>query len=341
MSVSKRVRYEVLRRDSHTCRYCGGAAPDVKLTVDHVVPVALGGSDDPTNLVTACADCNGGKTSTTPGAELVAEVNAKALAWAHAMQQAADERAVAFESDRAVVEKFRGIWDSWTYEYRGKTYTNELPADFGKSVRTFLAGGLNFADFDELIEVAMHSKVPHKWRYFCGCAWRRVREAQERAAEIVGAQPADDAVAFDLEQQREEAESMWEAVARDWHQRTGGRNLLRCLCLEYCGEPTCILRVAAAAHGAMLGMSASLMNAISDTAESDPLFVSESLRLWSSASNQWIERTGGDALRDCLCEGEFCGDEQCRTAVTTYAQGALLGVEGVTRLFTAMHEEEL
>lgn len=35
MPVSKRLRYEVLRRDSHTCRYCGGAAPDVKLTVDH------------------------------------------------------------------------------------------------------------------------------------------------------------------------------------------------------------------------------------------------------------------------------------------------------------------
>lgn len=57
MAVSKRTRFEVLRRDNHTCRYCGQAAPDVKLTVDHVTPVALGGTDDPANLVTACAEC--------------------------------------------------------------------------------------------------------------------------------------------------------------------------------------------------------------------------------------------------------------------------------------------
>ncbi|MGC7224589.1 HNH endonuclease, partial [Mycobacteroides abscessus subsp. massiliense] len=44
MAVTKRLRYEVLRRDNYSCRYCGRSAPEVKLTVDHVVPVALGGS---------------------------------------------------------------------------------------------------------------------------------------------------------------------------------------------------------------------------------------------------------------------------------------------------------
>lgn len=59
MAVSKRTRYEVLRRDNHTCRYCGGSAPDVRLTVDHVLPVTLGGSDDPSNLVAACVYMGG------------------------------------------------------------------------------------------------------------------------------------------------------------------------------------------------------------------------------------------------------------------------------------------
>lgn len=27
MAVSKRLRHEVMRRDNHTCRYCGGGAP--------------------------------------------------------------------------------------------------------------------------------------------------------------------------------------------------------------------------------------------------------------------------------------------------------------------------
>lgn len=67
MAVSKRLRYEILRRDSHTCRYCGASAPDVPLRVDHVTPVALGGTDTPANLVTSCEPCNSGKTSTIEG----------------------------------------------------------------------------------------------------------------------------------------------------------------------------------------------------------------------------------------------------------------------------------
>ncbi len=77
MAVSKRLRYEILRRDNHTCRYCGAAAPDVPLRVDHVTPVALGGSDKPENLVTSCEPCNSGKSSTIPG--IVAPVRAGVL----------------------------------------------------------------------------------------------------------------------------------------------------------------------------------------------------------------------------------------------------------------------
>ena len=50
-------RHQLLRRDNHACRYCGRSAPEVPLTVDAVVPEALGGSHkDPANLVAACAD---------------------------------------------------------------------------------------------------------------------------------------------------------------------------------------------------------------------------------------------------------------------------------------------
>ncbi|MCZ7413118.1 HNH endonuclease [Streptomyces sp. WMMC897] len=67
MAVSKRLRYEILRRDNHACRYCGATAPSVPLRVDHVVPVALGGEDHPNNLVTSCEPCNNGKSSTIAG----------------------------------------------------------------------------------------------------------------------------------------------------------------------------------------------------------------------------------------------------------------------------------
>jgi hypothetical protein len=61
VAISKRLRFEVLRRDGFRCVYCHRS--DVILTVDHVTPKALGGTDDPSNLVTCCDDCNTGKSS--------------------------------------------------------------------------------------------------------------------------------------------------------------------------------------------------------------------------------------------------------------------------------------
>lgn len=61
-SIGKRVRFEVFKRDSFTCQYCGLKAPEVVLEVDHIEPVAGGGSHELMNLVTACRDCNAGKS---------------------------------------------------------------------------------------------------------------------------------------------------------------------------------------------------------------------------------------------------------------------------------------
>lgn len=181
MPVSKRVRFEILRRDNHACRYCGATAPDVKLTVDHVVPVALGGSDDPSNLVTACAPCNSGKTSTSPDSTVVADVNLKALIWSNAMQQAAEER----RAERAVIDRalseFSDAWET----YRPHQFRSCDPgSDWPGTVQRFLAAGLSIADLTDLARSALASHASDRWRYFCGCCWRRIREAQERAVEI-------------------------------------------------------------------------------------------------------------------------------------------------------------
>lgn len=64
-SISKKARFEVFKRDSFTCQYCGKAAPDVVLHVDHIVPVAEGGKNDILNLISACIDCNLGKGART------------------------------------------------------------------------------------------------------------------------------------------------------------------------------------------------------------------------------------------------------------------------------------
>lgn len=62
MAISKRKRFEILKRDGFRCRYCG-ATPGVDgLHVDHIMPQSKGGSDHPDNLMTACSWCNLGKS---------------------------------------------------------------------------------------------------------------------------------------------------------------------------------------------------------------------------------------------------------------------------------------
>jgi hypothetical protein len=66
--ISKSLRFSVLRRDGFTCRYCGAKPPEVVLHLDHVLAVANGGTNEESNLVTACLPCNLGKGVTDAAA---------------------------------------------------------------------------------------------------------------------------------------------------------------------------------------------------------------------------------------------------------------------------------
>jgi hypothetical protein len=185
MPISKRLRFEIFRRDNHACRYCGRSTPEVKLTIDHVTPVSLGGTNDPANLVTACADCNAGKTSMPADAAIVEDVAADALRWAKAMEIVADNRAVQRLDARERYERFRTKWNSWTYKYCGEWRTIELPPNWRSTVDQFLDSGLEMADLHDLVDVAMGARTNDEWRYFCGCCWRRIKQAQEDARAII------------------------------------------------------------------------------------------------------------------------------------------------------------
>lgn len=65
--IPPKVRWQVLARDGFRCRYCGAQGGDAVLHVDHQRPVARGGGNQVWNLITACEECNQGKSdSATP-----------------------------------------------------------------------------------------------------------------------------------------------------------------------------------------------------------------------------------------------------------------------------------
>lgn len=197
MAVSKRLRFEVLRRDNHTCRYCGGSAPNVMLTVDHVVPVTLGGSDDPTNLVAACVDCNGGKSSVPADAPLIGDVSADAMRWAIAMARAAEIDRQKRSDDDMFAADFANLIGAiiqsdpdekmYCMPNLGAPCVGGAPG-FKRTVLQFRDSGLDLDDLEYAIKVAGSNRAisdQHNWKYFCGICWRMVEDRQSAARAIL------------------------------------------------------------------------------------------------------------------------------------------------------------
>lgn len=186
MAVTKRTRFEVLRRDNHTCRYCGAAAPDVKLTVDHVVPRTLGGSDDPSNLVTACVDCNTGKASIAPDQQVVDDVAVTAFLMREAVMEIAKIRRAEQLGLNHIIETFNQAWTRWTYGPDKKHVPR--PRDWHAQIENFSQLTLSTEEMLWFVQVAMTAPTVRSedtWRYFCGCCWNAIKERQETATRMV------------------------------------------------------------------------------------------------------------------------------------------------------------
>lgn len=193
MTVSKSLRFQVFRRDNHTCRYCGRTAPEWPMRIDHVIPVALGGGDDPANLVTSCADCNAGKAATPADAALVDDVEQDALRWSLAMKCAASLQHYDLAVERDFAAAVAAYWDSYTRGPRDAHVPRE--SNWRASIKTFKAGGLEIPDLEDAVDVAMaagHVPPAKTWRYFCGVCWRKVAQRRETTAQLLAEFDAGD-----------------------------------------------------------------------------------------------------------------------------------------------------
>ena len=64
--IRRPKRLAIYLRDGLACVYCGHGVEDgAQLTLDHVRPVSKGGTNDASNLVTACHTCNSNRMDRT------------------------------------------------------------------------------------------------------------------------------------------------------------------------------------------------------------------------------------------------------------------------------------
>lgn len=170
--MTKGVRFEVFKRDQFTCAYCGSHPPAVILHVDHILPVAKGGGNDIDNLITACADCNQGKSSRLL-TNIPESLEKKARILREREEQLAGYREVVDDIRRREEFDVDMLQNIFSAAYGSIEFTDTFRASIRRNF-------LNSLDFDQLrsnAEVSC-SRMPNADRalsYFCGMNWRMIK----------------------------------------------------------------------------------------------------------------------------------------------------------------------
>lgn len=175
-SLSKRLRFAVFTRDEFTCRYCGQCPPTVKLVIDHVIPVAGGGTDDESNLITSCENCNQGKSDKPLGTAAPTDGDTRRMAQEHLEQVSLAEVAARAAKAREDLRKvIAGFW---------LNLVNDEIAVADMSRLCTLAMEFSPDQVFEWLEIA-YGKTRHSWdivKYINGIA-RNVREQANQEQE--------------------------------------------------------------------------------------------------------------------------------------------------------------
>lgn len=167
-SLSKSVRFEVFKRDGFVCQYCGNHPPKVVLEVDHIIAVANGGDNDITNLVTACFDCNRGK-SARPLSAIPQSLESKAAEIAEREEQLRGYGEIAAARRERLEDQTWQVFNHW----RGQRKTTHQKFN---SVKRFV-DQLGVDEVLEAVEIAMgaHLGDNSEFRYFCGVCWNKIK----------------------------------------------------------------------------------------------------------------------------------------------------------------------
>jgi hypothetical protein len=165
--ISKRVRFEVFKRDEFACQYCGATPPKAILEIDHIDPIALGGGNDIDNLVTACFACNRGK-SANPLTAVPQSLADKAAETAEREAQLAGYQAVL----RAKRERLEA--DAWEVfeHWRGQEETTHQRFQTVKRFVEMLGLDEVLDAVDITLRAGLYSDS-REFRYFCGVCWRK------------------------------------------------------------------------------------------------------------------------------------------------------------------------
>lgn len=169
--LSKKDRFEVFKRDYFTCQYCGAKPPSVVLEIDHIDPVKNGGTNTIHNLITACFDCNRGKSSrllsslpetVTERMDAIAEKTEQLKAFNKLLKATKRKEEIAID----------GVQELFRAKHSGLIFA----PSFRDSVRKFLTELPSVVVEDAMERALDRTETPDDCiRYFCGICWKRIK----------------------------------------------------------------------------------------------------------------------------------------------------------------------
>jgi len=172
VSISKKIRFEVFKRDDFKCQYCGSTPPNITLEIDHIKPVSKGGTNDINNLVTSCFNCNRGKSNielkTLPN-----QLNDNIEILREKEEQLKEYHKLIRNIENRNSRNIQKVTDRFESYYPEKTLAETFK---NVSLRTFVKK-LDVYDVLESLDKA-YSKMHNSestLKYFCGICWNKIK----------------------------------------------------------------------------------------------------------------------------------------------------------------------
>lgn len=173
MAISKKLRFEVFKRDGFKCCYCGKEPPTVILEVDHIDPKSKGGKDDINNLLTACFDCNRGKRNIPlDKSPLKLQENLEVLK--EKEQQLKEYRKFITKIERRENNDIEDINNIYKEQYPGYEFADRFKE---VSLKKFLRS-LPKHSVAEALQISINKFPKNRDKviqYFCGVCWNKIK----------------------------------------------------------------------------------------------------------------------------------------------------------------------
>lgn len=169
--ISKKLRFEIFKRDAFSCQYCGATPPDVILHVDHIHPVSKGGDNSMDNLITSCSGCNHGKMDI----ELTSIPKSLQERAAEISEQEAQIKGytkVLVAQRKRLQKDIQAVCDALVGEEN-----SNLIDEVKKTIRMFCLKlhPMVVLEFAEMAQSRFPGNGMRTFKYFCGICWNHIK----------------------------------------------------------------------------------------------------------------------------------------------------------------------